>query len=336
MISLKDRKRSINFLKGIAILLVTFFHLWGVSKLHGLAVGGFNLSNPLKYGDLGVNLFIFISGMLVVSQVNNAPTVYHFIRHKLKTLYPLYVIAVLFYFLLSISGHPVAKVYDLSSVLLHLTFTHTLLDSTTYSLAGVLWYMGLIIQLFVFSYFINSVRVNSELLALGLVIALACYSSLSDSSIVTDRFFGKYVLIFYLGMGVVLHYDKIKPLLLSRSLLVLYVIFLLCYLFSVKAPLFFDFKIMSYTQGFIYLFFPCFLMLIEQCRDAKNFVFDFISYLGEISYSLYLFNYAYVTIFQSTDARGVKGLFLYAVYIFVIGIIFHEINRLVVKNKLSQ
>lgn len=137
--------------------------------------------------------------------------------NKFKVLSPLYFLAVLFYFVFALNGFSLNEFNDLNSVLLHLTYTQTLLSSTTYSLSGVLWYMGLIMQLYIFAYLIYNLYVYNKNLCHVVVLAIHIMTFSLHNDIVATRFVGKYVLMFYIGMMSYLHFERIIELFNKRT-----------------------------------------------------------------------------------------------------------------------
>lgn len=331
MLELKTKRSSINFLKGIAIGLVTYFHLWRSLGQKTLIIGDFDLTLPFHFGDLGVNLFIFISGFLVVNSLKKADSFKGFLSSRFKNLFPLYFLAIVFYYICAKAGYSIESLHNLSSVILHLTFTHTLINSTTYSLAAVLWYMGLIMQLYIVGYYIHKLRSKNKILPF-IAVALLIYISFNiEHPIITDRFVGKYSLVFYLGMISNYYYNNFIKLLRNKSILTIYILFFIFYCFNTKVPPIIRFKYINYTTGFIYLFFPMYLMIIEQFKEMKNSLFKIITFLGEISYPLYLFNYSYRVISKTTNTEGVHGLVFNSIFLIVITLMANELNKFLKK-----
>ncbi len=61
---IKELSSSINFIKGVAIILVTYFHLARHAKI-SITAGSFDFTQAFRFGDIGVNLFFFISVFLM-------------------------------------------------------------------------------------------------------------------------------------------------------------------------------------------------------------------------------------------------------------------------------
>lgn len=327
MLELKQYRDGINFFKALAILHVTYFHLWRTLGRKTLEVYNFDVTLPFHLGHLGVNLFVFIAGLLVIPSIIKYDSVKPFIFSKLKSLSPLYFIAILFYFVFAINGFSLNKYHDLTSVLLHVTYTHTLISSTTYSLSGVLWYMGLIIQLYLFGYFCYQLYKYNKNLTHVLVILTHFATFYFDSDIIATRFIGKYTLIFYIGMLSYLNFDSLVGIFNKKSFVIVITFILCVFLFYTKVPKEFNFKYMSYSQAFIFLFFPYYLVIIYNLSKLKNGFFSFVCYIGVISYPLYLFNYSYQLVGKSVKVSGFHALIFYTIFLFIMAVIFHEVNN---------
>jgi peptidoglycan/LPS O-acetylase OafA/YrhL len=140
-------------LRGVAILLVVWYHLWLVS---GYSWPGLPLVQALAHnGFLGVDLFFFISGFCICYPYARArggatprPGLREFARRRVLKIVPSYALAVAVF----------ALVYharfdgfgdELAHVLAHLTFVHVWFPATFGSLSGPLWTLGVEVQFYV-------------------------------------------------------------------------------------------------------------------------------------------------------------------------------------------
>lgn len=328
MLNLKEYKDGINLLKALAILNVTYYHIWRTLGRKTLEFGGFDLTLPFHFGNLGVNLFVFVAGFLVIPSIVRSGSIKIFMFNKFKALSPLYFLAILFYFIFTVSGFPItSQLHDLNSVLLHLTYTHTLVSSTTYSLSGVLWYMGLIMQLYFFGYLIYKLYLHNKYLSFLVVLILHFLSFHLKGDIIATRFVGKYVLLFFIGMMSYQYFEKITDLFYNKFSFTSFSLALGVFLFSVYSPNLINFKYMLYHQAFVFIFFPFFLVLIKGFKVFNSEALKFVCYLGVISYPLYLFNYSYLIVAKSVKVHGFHALFFYTVFLFVMAVIFYEVNK---------
>jgi len=82
---------NIQALRGIAVLLVIFYHLTGVQVQSSAA---FSLPKVLQFGAVGVDIFFLISGFLMMAITRSAPTgltaAQQFLKRRLLRIYPMY------------------------------------------------------------------------------------------------------------------------------------------------------------------------------------------------------------------------------------------------------
>lgn len=88
-----ERFEELDALRGIAALVVIFFHftLWRPEAEFGF-----------KYGTTGVDLFFIISGFVIFNSLNNVKSISDFIINRISRLYPTYWTCVTFSFVLII------------------------------------------------------------------------------------------------------------------------------------------------------------------------------------------------------------------------------------------
>jgi peptidoglycan/LPS O-acetylase OafA/YrhL len=144
-----ERLDILDGLRGIAILLVVWYHLWLVS---GQAFGP--LSFVAQAGYLGVELFFFISGFCLyypfaraAREGRSAPATGRFFERRLLKIVPSYLLA-LFAFAAIYHAQftsPQDAAWQLAS---HLTFLHTLSPHTFGAISGPLWTIGVEVQFY--------------------------------------------------------------------------------------------------------------------------------------------------------------------------------------------
>jgi peptidoglycan/LPS O-acetylase OafA/YrhL len=207
--------------------------------------------------------------------------------------------------------------FGISSTLLHMTYLHTLVDNKIYSLASVLWYMGLIIQLYIVGYYLHFLRKKNKFWPFFVILLLYFIAFNIEFPLVTRRFVGGYIIIFYLGMWSNLNYNNIVGVFNKKRIFYSYILLFLLYVFNEQILSGFNFKYIDYTKGSIYLFFPLFILIIENLKNSTNFIFKAIVYIGEISFTLYLFNYSYRIIHKEMNLHGISGIIVYFIFLVI-------------------
>jgi peptidoglycan/LPS O-acetylase OafA/YrhL len=150
------RIATIDGLRGIAIALVVWFHLWQIDwKNATIPFVTLSLQPIAETGFLGVALFFFISGFVLTLPYTQAhlggttpPSLRHFAGRRFLKIVPSYVLcgAVM----LAIGYHSYATFADAArDVAFHLLFIHNWFAATNTSIDGVMWSLGVEIQFYV-------------------------------------------------------------------------------------------------------------------------------------------------------------------------------------------
>jgi peptidoglycan/LPS O-acetylase OafA/YrhL len=188
-----NRLDVLDGLRGIAIGLVVWFHLWQVSWLDPhVAIGKLYL--PLVFipisGFLGVEVFFFLSAFVLSYPYVRAyvagerlPGVGHFAYRRFIKIVPSYVLSL--GAVVGLAALPGAKqswganidwptaraaALDLAA---HLTFLHTFFYDTYASINGVLWSLGIEIQYYVIFPVLIALFLRAPLWVAGLMTAIA-------------------------------------------------------------------------------------------------------------------------------------------------------------------
>ena len=167
----KLTKEDTSILKGIGILCIIMHNLlhWATplnskeNEFWFVPENIFSFFNAFKdypadsfniffsyLGHFGVQLFIFISGYgLAMSMINNHKKYFQFIKDRLIKLYPLVIVAFVFYFIISIVAYyHVVEWEECRSFIYKFLFVHTLIPNEGMNHNGPLWFLGLIFQLY--------------------------------------------------------------------------------------------------------------------------------------------------------------------------------------------
>ena len=135
--SVHGRLPVLDELKGLAILLVVLYH-----------AGGVLVWQNLLHGDLGVDIFVILSGIGLTLSARTAtePTV-TFMRRRLVRIMPAYWIALTLYW--PLNTHFLQLHYSAANVILHYLGIHGWFgDSIAMSINDSFWFITLILTLY--------------------------------------------------------------------------------------------------------------------------------------------------------------------------------------------
>jgi peptidoglycan/LPS O-acetylase OafA/YrhL len=174
------RVATIDGLRGIAILLVVWFHVWQITW-QSAVIPGINLSlQPLaETGFLGVALFFFISGfvlMLPYAQARlsgTAPHTWgHFYWRRFIKIVPSYVLCIAAMIAFGYQTYP--NVFAAAKdVAIHLLFVHNWFAVTNGSINAALWSLGVEVQFYVLFPLIALLFVRAPILSTIVLFAIA-------------------------------------------------------------------------------------------------------------------------------------------------------------------
>lgn len=200
-----QRLDALDGLRGIAIALVVWFHLWQVSWLDPYGLIFFPIS-----GFLGVELFFFLSAFCLSYPYVRAhlagespPGLRHFAYRRFIKIVPSYVLSMIVVIALAAlpgtkdswaENIPWTNVQSaVMDILAHLTFVHTFFAETYASINGVLWTLGIEVQFYVLLPFlmvpfllmpaVTGLGMAAIALAYRLLIAQCCREPLFDHNL---------------------------------------------------------------------------------------------------------------------------------------------------------
>ena len=149
------RIATLDGLRGIAIALVVWFHLWQITwQAAVIPVVNLSLQPVAETGFLGVALFFFISGFVLLLPYAQArvagstpPTWRQFYTRRVLKIVPSYVLAIVALIALGYQTYANAG-FAVKDVAFHLLFVHDWFATTNGSIDGVMWSLGVEIQFY--------------------------------------------------------------------------------------------------------------------------------------------------------------------------------------------
>jgi peptidoglycan/LPS O-acetylase OafA/YrhL len=301
----------VDAIRGLAILLVLSYHTLlclypnyeaktysdnGILIISNIKTAFLNF-NPIGQGWIGVELFLVISGFLIhfiYLQTQNEFKWNAFFSKRFWRIYPPYFIVLLFFFIkridLSQSG-----LIDFFS---HVFLIHNLSDKTFFSLNPSFWSIALEVQLYlIYPIYIVLIKyLGSKKTTILLLLTTILFCIIAYQYNIHTLSFGTFVLNFWFtwatGAFLADRYYQNKRLFKKPFIW-----------FSLFYILFFVFKLFHFTSSFILIPATLSCLALMEVILYGNFVdkfavnkriFKLLSYIGLISYSIYLIHQPYL------------------------------------------
>lgn len=312
-----NRNALLDVSRAIAVMLVLTYHIWRDTGRPSFPIGdGFDIYGFMGNGWVGVGIFFVISGycmgMSTRREFSNGLSARGYLRYIAKRFLriapPYYVAVLLWVFIIDKYGIAV-KGTSLFDIITHLTFTHNFFPSTLFSISGVFWTIAVEMQ-FYFLLPILLVLIKRPLHAwvlflLSLIVSvIVLYSNLSPLY--------NWSLLVYLPLflfGYILNKNKeeltnaINTYKLTYILLPLFII-LLSYKGNGYDNNIRIYEIMiSITFG---------MLMIKMISMSWSFgLVKVLSFIGSASFSIYLYNYSYMSVIPSTGYNPMSSLMMW-------------------------
>ncbi len=178
---MSDRSRTrlgvLDGLRGLAILMVVWYHLWLVS---GYTIPLFGFVQVLvQNGFLGVDLFFFLSGFCIALPYARArrdgtpiPRASEFARKRALKILPSYLLA-LAVFAVAFRDRFDGPLQELGHLAAHAAFVHVFSPVTFGSFSGPLWTLAVEVQFYVLFALVAPFVVKRPFVAYGVFVATA-------------------------------------------------------------------------------------------------------------------------------------------------------------------
>ena len=170
----RERLGVLDGLRGFAILLVIWYHLWLVSGY--IPVSG-PLQSVVENGFLGVDLFFFVSGFCICYPYARArheraarPPLRQFIERRVWKIVPSYLLALLV-FAIVYHARFAGFVDEALQFAEHLAFVHVWFWPAFGSFSGPLWTLGVEVQFYVLFALLSPLIERRPLLTYGAFVA---------------------------------------------------------------------------------------------------------------------------------------------------------------------
>lgn len=151
---MKDRLGVLDGLRGIAVLLVLWYHVWEISWLPAPWYQYFQFIP--ETGFIGVHLFFFLSGFVITYPFLRAldrgqplPAWGHFAWRRFVKIVPSYVLSIAVAYAIGYAALQRGNAAPWQELVTHLLFIHTWWASTYGSINGVLWTLAVEVEFYV-------------------------------------------------------------------------------------------------------------------------------------------------------------------------------------------
>jgi peptidoglycan/LPS O-acetylase OafA/YrhL len=146
----ESRLDVLDGLRGVAVLLVLWYHIWEISWLPAPVSW---LQFIPETGFIGVHLFFFLSGFVIVYPFVRAavtgraqPTWAHFALRRFIKIFPSYALSIIVAFAIGYAQTQYSS--DWFAVITHLLFIHTWFPSSYGAINGVLWTLAVEVEFY--------------------------------------------------------------------------------------------------------------------------------------------------------------------------------------------
>ncbi len=149
---MKDRLGVLDGMRGVAVLLVLWYHVWEISWLQA---PWHWLEFVPETGFIGVHLFFFLSGFVISYPFLRAqaadqplPTWRHFYWRRFMKIMPSYVLSIVVAYAIGYAATVRWGTTPLQEIVTHLLFIHTWWQNTYGSINGVLWTLAVEVEFY--------------------------------------------------------------------------------------------------------------------------------------------------------------------------------------------
>lgn len=334
------RLEGIDLLRGIAVSFVIIYHFFTVLGLY---------NNPIfpyihSFGLFGVSLFFIISGYLIyrsidhsISRKGTKPGVKHYISHRLFRILPAYYFNLAIVLIMAsfvIGNHYFYSEKFLYQVLSHLAFlSHFIYKDTGFGINGVYWTLSIEMLWYILApilyIYIRKDRYLLILFILSFIYLLGLDFAMYDSLFNLDKHASNYTILqyywsfqlpgqlIYFIAGVFIYKYIKQPLSISTSfqyILSILIVTLFIYI-SKRYHLYEHFMI---NNLFILILVASLFILLYKTKPKWM---TSVEWLGEISYSLYLWHVPLLYIMKKTNILTHISL-ISAIIIFITFLLF--------------
>ncbi|HEY4290084.1 MAG TPA: acyltransferase [Puia sp.] len=329
---MKKRLIELDSLRGIAAISVLVFHYAGLAGFSSLL---------FKVGVTGVDLFFMISGFVILMSLENTSTVREFIISRLSRLYPSYIVimglTIGVIYLFGQQTMPSAKTVLANLTMMQPLFGAGYIDDSYWTLTVEMQFYFLMLLLFITGG-LYRVEVIGSIILMGFVIYyLVAFSYFYDGKIyIIPRSLFPIISHFQLFFtGIVFYKMRTVGVKWYRHLIIAACFLINLFLFNKAGKSHFFIGIGTYlwiTGLYLSLFY---LFTYDRLKFLRIRI---LTYLGSISYGLYLFHqeigkvlFAYLNRASKADPIYIV-ISLFFLSLFIASIVTYKIERPIISS----
>lgn len=266
---------SIQYLRGLAALLVVFVHF------------SYGLPLSIFCGAIGVDIFFFISGFIMSETAERyKENKLLFIKNRIIRIYPLYLILLIPVLLLFALSNPL----NLSTIIKSILF----FGGNYYHYQDPILFSGWTLLFEFIFYFIIITFSKSKRMVNIILLAMGSIGLLFPIETFLGIFFNQFYLYFLIGMNLKDVLSHFKPKIPLFHLILSVILILMVMLFKDKFST--DYLSRQFVTNGSLVFpraifwgIPCFYFVISFIRYTENLKANqILKYVGDRSYSIYL------------------------------------------------
>ncbi|MGP0911747.1 acyltransferase family protein [Serratia sp. CY70267] len=321
---MSQRNDIIDFFRGVAVMLVTAFHLflWSGSLGRPLPFG-FDVMGLFGNGWIGVGMFFVISGYCMAGSSGKAFSSgfsakkygIYFLKRYLRIAIPFYISIAVWFVL--IRGFGIAtKPTGVFDVISHALFIHNFSEKTFFSISGVYWSLAVEMQFYLIlpALVVLFTTVLGRVVLLVSVFAVSILINVYSENQLLTWGIPSYLSLFVLGWLCAIYQNRIGSFIRKlKAQWILIALFVLLLFYKGHG---FNNKIKLYEVLISSVFALLMVSLINRFSGKRvPHVVRSVAFVGKCSFSIYLYNY----IFWALDRTDLTQVKLFMTFAFVIG-----------------
>lgn len=324
----ETKKLSLNIISkyrspiyGFAILWIVFFHAFAINKIdYSFGIPALKFLKIINAGNVGVDIFLFLSGICLYFSYYKNPNSYEFLKKRLiRIVLPVWIINGAYWFIrFVLIQHGGLSAFVSRMLLLRFWETGD----------QAIWFVSCILVLYflypyIYQFLFQENSSNRKIIMRGILLMMLTYLAIISFSRVNSSLYNSVeialtrfpVFIFGCIMGKFIFEDTKVPFYWHFiAILGVIVFFIICYLKPLsKMQMRFFYLVggvsLAYTLAFLFSF------IDSLCKKYKSYFLRFLSKVGEFSLELYLSHIMINQVYQMLPFYEIGNFWKYLIVI---------------------